>query len=204
MSINLSRYVGKTIAVELHGGSVLAGPLTKKDYPDSGYPYEISNRVFTEGGLGMTQPRIIKVLIPSMDGGIAQKAPNINLDNFVGQRVYVKLDRGSEHIANVNSTYNLSEVGRYNKNGTSASGNGYWNIDEIYGERAYEINTKSTFDNPNDDDDSQIKQAKQLLSQMSEEQIRNSINKMVTKELGSDIKNASAGIASFVSRKKSR
>lgn len=90
----------------------------------------------------MTQPRIIKVLIPSMDGGIAQKAPNINLDNFVGRKVYVKLDRGSEHIANVNSTYNLSEVRRYNKNGTSASGNGCWDIDEIYGERAYEINTK--------------------------------------------------------------
>lgn len=172
MSIDLSQYVGKTIAVELHDGSVLAGPLTKKDYPGAKYSYKISNRVFNEGGLQICSgPRIIKVLIPSMDGGIAQKAPNINLDNFVGQRVYVKLDRGSEHIANVNCTYNLYEVGQYNKNGTSATGNGYWDIDEIYGEGAYEINTKSTFDNPNDDDDSQIKQAKQLLSQMSEEQI---------------------------------
>jgi hypothetical protein len=86
----------------------------------------------------------------------------------VGQNVYVKLAMGSEHITNVTSTYNLFEVGLYNKNGTSASRNGNWDIVEIYGEGAYEINTKSTFDSPND---YQIEQAKQLLSQMSEEQV---------------------------------
>ena len=90
------------------------------------------------------------------------------LDDFVGQKVYVKLGRGSEHITNVSPIYNLSEVGQYKKNGTSASCNEHWAILEIYGEGAYEISTKSTFDNPNDN---QIEQAKQLLSQMNEEQV---------------------------------
>jgi hypothetical protein len=169
MTIDLSQYVGKTIVVELRDQSVLAGPLVKDTpYPDIVYPYKISGWLFTESGVGMSKPRIIKILTPFEDKGIAQKAPNINLDDFVGQKVYVKLARGSKHITKVTPNYNLSEVGQYNKNGTSTSGNEHWAIVEIYGEGAYEINTKSTFDNPNDH---QVEQAKQLLNQMSEEQI---------------------------------
>jgi|LakMenEpi03Aug12_release.lakeMendotaPanAssembly.Ray.scaffolds.fasta_scaffold474047_2 hypothetical protein len=168
MTIDLSQYVGKTIVVELRDQSVLAGPLEKDNFPYIVYPYKISGSLFTESGVGKSKPRIIKILTPSEGNGIAQKAPNINLDDFVGQKVYVKLARGSEHITNVTSTYNLSQVGQYVKNGTSASSNEHWAIVEIYGEGAYEINTKSTFDDPND---YKIEQAKQLLSQMSEEQV---------------------------------
>lgn len=171
MTINLSQYVGKRIIAELMDGSVLAGEVKDtidEHWTDDQYPYKLCGRLFNECGQGMSKPRIVKIQTCFDGNGIAQKAPNINLDNFVGQKVYVKLGRGSEHITNVSPIYNLSEVGQYKKNGTSASGNEHWAILEIYGEGAYEISTKSTFDNPND---YKIEQAKQLLSQMSEEQI---------------------------------
>jgi small nuclear ribonucleoprotein (snRNP)-like protein len=168
MTIDLSQYVGKTIVVELRDQSVLAGPLEKDNFPYIVYPYKISGWLFTESGVGKSKPRIIKILTPFEDKGIAQKAPNINLDDFVGQKVYVKLGRGSEHITRVTPIYTLSDIGQYRKNGTSRSGSEHWSIVEIYGKGAYTINTKTTFDNPNDN---QIEQAKQLLSQMSEEQV---------------------------------
>ena len=167
MTIDLSQYVGKTITVEFDDGLVLTAPV---HYNVGGkYPYIIDGSYYTNYGMGWGKPNIIKIISPTkLLDGIAQKAPNINLEDFVGQKVYVKLGRGSEHITNVSPIYNLSEVGQYKKNGTSASGNEHWAILEIYGEGAYEISTKSTFDNPND---YQIEQAKQLLSQMSEEQV---------------------------------
>jgi len=171
MTINLSQYVGKKIIAELMNGSVLAGEVEDtidEQWADDQYPYKLCGWLFNECGQGMSNPQIVKIQTCFDGNGIAQKAPNIILDDFVGQRVYVKLGRGSEHITNVSPIYNLSEVGQYKKNGTSASGNEHWAIVEIYGEGAYEINTKSTFDNPND---YQIEQAKQLLSQMSEEQV---------------------------------
>jgi hypothetical protein len=169
MTIDLSQYVGKNIIVQLAGNYVLHGVVTdsyRDNYPD--YPYKIDGWAFNEQGRGLSKAPIVKILTSFEGNGIAQKAPNINLDDFVGQKVYVKLARGTEHITNVSPIYNLSEIGRYGKNGTSASGNENWDIVEIYGQDAYEINTKSTFDNPND---YQIEQAKQLLNQMSEEQI---------------------------------
>ncbi len=171
MTINLSKYLGKKIVVELGDGSVLAGEvkfISNKSWYNEQYTYSINGWLFNKCGNGMTNPRIVKIQTPFESNGIAQKAPNINLEDFVGQRVYVKLARGSEHITRVTPIYTLSDVGQYKKNGTSASGNEHWSIIEIYGEGAYEINTKSTFDNPND---YQIDQAKQLLNQMSKEQI---------------------------------
>ena len=171
MTIDLSQYVGKNIAVELKSGSVLAGEVQftgDERWHDEQYPYSINGWIFNKYGNGMTKPGIVKILTPFESNGIAQKAPNINLEVFVGQKVYVKLARGSEHITRVTPIYTLSDVGQYKKNGTSASGNEHWSIIEIYGEGAYQISTKSTFDTPND---AQIDQAKQLLNQMSEEQI---------------------------------
>ena len=181
MTINLYKYLGKKIVVELGDGSVLAGEvkfISNKSWYNEQYTYSINGWLFNKCGNGMTKPRIVKIQTPFESNGIAQKAPNINLEDFVGQKVYVKLARGSEHITDVSPKvyvklargsehiYNLSDVGQYNKNGTR--GNQHWAIIEIYGEGAYEINTKSTFDVPND---AQIEQAKQLLSQMSEEQV---------------------------------
>jgi hypothetical protein len=167
MTIDLSQYVGETITAQLGDDSFLTGQVFTDE--SSGFPYRICGYWFQRYGTGCSRANIVRILSSEKTfNGIAQKAPNINLDDFVGQKVYVKLARGSEHITNVTSTHNLNEVGQYTKNGTSASGNEHWAIVEIYGKGAYEINTKSTFDDPNDH---QIEQAKQLLSQMSEEQI---------------------------------
>jgi len=171
MTINLSQYVGKKIIAELMDGSVLAGEVEDtidEQWTDDQYPYKLCGRLFNVCGQGMTKPRIVKIQTCFDGNGIAQKAPNINLDDFVGQKVYVKLGRGSEHITNVSSDYFLYDIGKYKNNGTSLNDNHVWDIVEIYGAGAYEISTKSTFDNPND---YKIEQAKQLLNQMSEEQV---------------------------------
>ena len=167
MTIDLLKYVGETITAQLGDGRIKTGTVLKSS--SKTYPCTFNSFSYTKDGTGYTQPNIVRIIsVEQQFKGIAQKTPNINLDDFVGQKVYVKLDRGSEHITNVSSTYNLSEVGQYNKNGTSTSGNEHWDIVEIYGESAYEINTKSTFDNPNN---YKIEQVKQLLNQMSEEEI---------------------------------
>jgi hypothetical protein len=167
MVIDLLQHVGETITVQLGDDSFLTGQVSTSEAPE--FPYVICGYWFQRYGTGVSRANIVRILSSEKTfNGIAQKAPNINLDDFVGQKVYVKLARGTEHITNVSPIYNLSEIGRYGKNGTSASGNENWDIVEIYGQDAYEINTKSTFDNPND---YQIEQAKQLLNQMSEEQI---------------------------------
>jgi hypothetical protein len=177
MTINLSQYVGKKIIAELIDGSVLAGEVEytiNESWHSEPYPYSINGWLFNKCGYGMTKPRIVKIRT-SFDGSdIAQKAPNINLDDFVGQNVYVKLKSG-KYLLRVlekksKNVWYLHALLEYRKNGTPciSQSDDRWDIEEIYGEGAYEINTKSTFDNPND---YQIEQAKQLLSQMSEEQV---------------------------------
>jgi hypothetical protein len=165
MTINLSQYVGKKIIAELIDGSVLAGEVEytiNESWHSELYPYSIDGWLFNEYGYGMTKPRI------SFDGsGIAQKAPNINLEDFVGQTVMIKTRMDEYYVGKVDEDLYLGNLCRYSKDGNSIK-NGNLDIMEIYGKGAYEINTKSTFDNPNDN---QIEQAKQLLSQMSEEQI---------------------------------
>jgi len=189
MTINLSQYVGKKIIAELMDGSVLAGEVEDIDKDLEGklvriivrnksdneqYPYKLCGWLFNECGQGMTKPQIVKIQTCFDGNGIAQKAPNINLDDFVGQNVYVKLKSG-KYLLRVlekksKNVWYLHALLEYRKNGTPciSQSDDRWDIEEIYGEGAYEINTKSTFDNPNDN---QIEQAKQLLSQMSEEQI---------------------------------
>jgi hypothetical protein len=169
MTIDLSKHVGKIIIAELIDNYVLKGRVTDGDshlYPD--FPYSVDGWAFNKQGKGLSKASIVRVLCPFEGDGIAQKAPHIDLDDFVGQKVYVKLARGSEHVTNVSGIYNLSEVGQYDKRGIPSSGNEHWRILEIYGEGAYQISTKSTFDTPGD---YLVKQAKQLFSQMSEEQI---------------------------------
>jgi len=178
MTINLSQYVGKRIIAELMDGSVLAGKVEdngNEQWSNEQYPYKLCGWLFNACGQGVTKPRIVKILTPFESNGIAQKAPNINLEDFVGQCVCIKLsDMKSKLVVHLSSStpageYAIPGVGRFKADGSwwiSSVGEG--DIVEIYGEGAYEINTKSTFDNPND---YQIEQAKQLLNQMSEEQV---------------------------------
>jgi small nuclear ribonucleoprotein (snRNP)-like protein len=168
MTIDLSQYVGKNIIVQLAGNYVLQGVVTdsyRNNYPD--YPYKIDGWAFNEQGRGLSKGPIVKILTPFEGNGIAQKAPNINLDDFVGQTVMIKTRMDEYFVGELDEGLYLGNLCSYSKTGYSLR-NGNLDIMEIYGKGAYEINTKTTFDNPNDN---QIEQAKQVLNQMSEEQI---------------------------------
>jgi hypothetical protein len=182
MTIDLSKYVGKTINVELGDGIKESGEILKST--STKYPYWFKDHCYTKEGLGLNGPNIIRI-ISGEDHftGIAQRAPHINLDDFVGQKVYVKLARGSDHFTSVSDWFeqegsnenlpdeyyldNLSNY--YHQNGENSLGFPSLDISEIYGEGAYKVITKPTFDDP--DNPTRIDQAKQLLSQMSEEEI---------------------------------
>jgi small nuclear ribonucleoprotein (snRNP)-like protein len=164
MTIDLSQYVGKIITVRLNNGNILSGQLIKHSRRNDLYNFR--GFCYDKEGMGFNCSSIVKVISVEKFTGITQRAPNINLDDFVGQKVYVKLARGSEHIETLDDSYYLNGIAGYSKEGVTSSPG--WSIVEIYGEGAYEISTKSTFDNPND---YKIEQARQLLSQMSEEQV---------------------------------
>jgi hypothetical protein len=79
-----------------------------------------------------------------------QRYPNINLDDFLNQTVYVKFKWGGYKLAylfnkNDGKGYGLYRVGRYEKDGTFL-GSGCdaedLQIEEIYGEDSYQIVTK--------------------------------------------------------------
>jgi small nuclear ribonucleoprotein (snRNP)-like protein len=167
MKIELSKYVGKHITVTLGDDKILTGVL--RVHGSRKYPYMINGYWYSNEGIGHIQPNIVRILSEEQTfNGIAQKAPNINLGDFVGQKVYMKLANGYEFIRHISNSYYLGGVGTYDKDGRIIGSSPTWNIVEIYGEGAYEIKTKPTFDEPND---AQIEEAKQMLSQMSEEQI---------------------------------
>lgn len=168
MTIELSKYVGKYITVTVgKNDRTITGVLQSND--SSKYPYMINGYWYSNDGIGCSQPNIVRIISEEQTfNGIAQKAPNINLDDFVGQKVYVKLANGYEYIRHIRNSYYLERVGYYDKDGKILRSCPTWNMVEIYGEGAYEIKTKPTFDGPND---AQIEEAKQMLSQMSEEQI---------------------------------
>jgi hypothetical protein len=166
MTIDLSQYVGKTITVQLGDDSFLTSKVSTHDSPT--FPYVICGYWFQKYGTGRTCANIVRILSSEKTfNGIAQKAPNINLDDFVGQTVMIKTRMDEYFVGELDEGLYLGDLCSYSKTGYSLR-NGNLDIMEIYGKGAYEINTKSTFDNPNDN---QIEQAKQLLSQMSEEQV---------------------------------
>jgi hypothetical protein len=110
--------------------------------------------------------------------GIAQQHPNINLEDFEGQRCYVKWSDGRGSIGTIlrrvsSSGSSFWEVaGRsdwYNKDGTrtnTQSRNAQ--VKEIYGEGAFDVTTKDTFDSPSDD---VVTTATEVLKGLTEEQI---------------------------------
>lgn len=169
MTIDLSKYLNKTITVEVGNGTIKTSTVGKCS--SKTFPYTFDHFCYTIDGTGRTQPNIVRIISVEQFKGISQKAPNINLKDFVGQRVYVKDTNGHfyfSYVEKLDEEYELKDISNYFKNGINSCGFSGLNIEEIYGEGAYEIKTKSTFDEP---EDSQIKQAKQLLSQMSEEQV---------------------------------
>jgi hypothetical protein len=104
--------------------------------------------------------------------GIAQKHPNINLEDFEGQRCYVKWSDGRGSIGTIRCSSNsywdiCGSHSLYNKDGTNTHSKNV-PVDEIYGEGAYEIATKDTFDAPSNN---VVKKATEALKDLTEEQI---------------------------------
>jgi small nuclear ribonucleoprotein (snRNP)-like protein len=178
MTINLSQYLGKVITYRDRNDNNITGKVFLSH--NKNFPYEINNYYFNNIGVGWTASNILSIMSVEsvMLDGIAHSAPNINLHHFVGQTVYVKLSSGDFYTGILylydesRSLYLLNGY-RYKLNG-ELNGDGLkvsWNIVEIYGEGAYEINTKGTFDLPLKPENPKIKQAKELLNEMTEDEV---------------------------------
>ena len=174
--IDLSKYVGKEVIYTFNNGEARSGVVITKS--EKTYPYEISGYWFNKTGKGYSVPQIESIQLKNPMIGIAQKHPNINLEDFEGQRCYVKWSDGRGSIGTI--LRRVSSSGRsfwevvgshslYNKDGTRTdihSKNAQ--VYEIYGEGAYEITTKDTFDAPSDD---VVTTATEVLKGLTEDQI---------------------------------
>jgi hypothetical protein len=170
--INLSKYVGKEVILTLDNNQILSGELLFLKKHHSPYCYKVDGYQFTKTGEGLTKPQIISIQLKNPMTGIAQQHPNINLEDFEGQRCYVKWNDGVEAVGCVESTTsngwdipgNLHRF--FGKDGVHQKKAIY--VTEIYGEGAYQITTKDTFDTPGDDG---VKKATEALKDLTEEQI---------------------------------
>lgn len=173
--VDLSQFLGKHVVCKLKDGSTLIGLVkkTKQEWAKSeAYYYEVGGFVYSLWGKGYLKEDVVSIELvepkPQFTG-IAQKAPNINLDLFVDQTVLVKFKNGRKHIGKLHGHYCLSKFDSdFYQDGTTKSFIKDWSVHEIYGEGAYEIVTKPTFDEPLDP---KVEEAKKLLCQMTEEQV---------------------------------
>lgn len=152
--IDLSKYVGHEVICTLNNEETLSGEI--KFYHHTSYCYTLNEWQFTPTGRGMSKPQIKSIQLKNPMTGIAQQHPNINLEDFEGQRCYIKWSDGKEFIgtikcSTVNTDWYISGGHTlYYKDGTSSHSNSV-PVEEIYGEGAYEITTKDTFDTPSID-----------------------------------------------------
>lgn len=184
--VDLSQFVGKHVVCTLDNKSVLRGVVGKLSYGKRSFnqrgddlaEYLLEGYCYTKKGEGFINSNIVSIELADPEHqftGIAQKAPNINLDLFVDQTVLVKFNNGRKHIGklikllNLKGHYYLATIGRaFCQDGAAKCLDKYWSVHEIYGEGAYGIVTKSTFDEPVDP---KVEEAKELLCQMTEEQV---------------------------------
>ena len=171
--IDLSKYIGKKVKCTFgKGSSPLVGTVSftsPKHYCCDEYPYNIANWLFTPTGDGMSMPQITEITEVS---GIAQRHPNINLNNFKDQMCIVKWSNGRVNYDKVcydeeDSWWAICLTEGISSDG-SLRGAASLYITEIYGEGAYEIKTKETFDEPFDE---AVEKAKDAIKDLSEEQI---------------------------------
>lgn len=176
--IDLSKYVGKKVKCIFDTTTPpLVGTVsfTSPTHPFCDeYPYNIANWMFTSTGNGRSMPQIVTITEVSDMNGIAQRHPNINLNDFEGQTVYVKFKSGKYLLRDIEkkskNIWYIHALMEYRKNGTphNSQFDDRWDIEEIYGEGAYEIKTKETFDEPID---IAVEKAKEAIKDLSEEQI---------------------------------
>ena len=176
--IDLSEYVGREVILTLDNNETLSGELQFLKNRHNSYCYVVSGWQFNKYGNGFSRPQIKSIQLKNTMTGIAQQHPNINLEDFEGQRCYVKWSDGRGSIGTIlrrvsSSGSSFWEVaGRrdlYNKDGTRTniqSRNAQ--VKEIYGEGAFDVTTKDTFDSPSDD---VVTTATAVLKGLTEEQI---------------------------------
>jgi small nuclear ribonucleoprotein (snRNP)-like protein len=179
--IDLSEYVGRKVILTLDNNETLSGEVQLFENHSSSYRtyrYKVDEFVFNKTGQGFSKPQIKSIQLKNTMTGIAQQHPNINLEDFEGQRCYVKWSDGRGSIGTIlrrvsSSGSSFWEVaGRsdwYNKDGTrtnTQSRNAQ--VKEIYGEGAFDVTTKDTFDSPSDD---VVTTATAVLKGLTEDQI---------------------------------
>jgi hypothetical protein len=176
--IDLSKYVGKEVICTLANNKILSSKLEVLPKVTTSYCYVVDGWQFNKTGEGYTKPPIKSIQLKTPTDGIAQQHPNINLEDFEGQKCYVKWNDGRVEIGfvkfngllwQVATTLNVIKAGIYKPRIF---------IQEIYGEGAYEITTKDTFDTPSDD---VVKKATEALKDLTEEQIAKVLHALKTK-----------------------
>jgi hypothetical protein len=160
--IDLSKYVGKEVICTLEGGEIHSGLVRELD-PAYKFPYGIGRCDFDISGKGCSKSQIESIQLKNPMTGIAQKHPNINLEDFEGQRCYVRWSDGEDAIGCVNC-----RPGYWIIPGNGTHSHFELHVKEIYGEGAYEITTKDTFDAPSTD---AVEKATEALKDLTEEQI---------------------------------
>jgi hypothetical protein len=175
--IDLSKYVGKEVILTLDNNETLSGEL-RFNHLNFPHCYGVKGWQFTMTGGGRSLPQIKSIQLKNPMTGIAQKHPKINLEDFEGQRCYVKWSDGRGSIGTI--LRRVSSSGRsfwevagshslYNKDGARTniqSRNAQ--VKEIYEEGAFDITTKDTFDAPSDD---VVTTATEVLKGLTEDQI---------------------------------
>ena len=161
--IDLSKYVGKEVICTLRNNQTISGELKFLKNHISCYCYVVSGWGFTINGVGCSKSQIESIQLKNPMTGIAQKHPNINLEDFEGQRCYVRWSDGEDAIGCVNC-----RPGYWIIPGNGTHSHFELHVKEIYGEGAYEITTKDTFDAPSTD---AVEKATEALKDLTEEQI---------------------------------
>jgi hypothetical protein len=173
--IDLSKYINKKVKCFFVDGTSLVGTVSFTSSTHSccdEYPYIVANWLFTSTGNGMSMPQIVTITEVSAMNGIAQSHPNINLNDFKGQMCIVKWSNGKIQYDKVwydeeDSWWSVCLTEGISSDGSVRGATSFY-ITEIYGEGAYEIKTKETFDDPTDE---AVEKAKEAIKDLSEEQI---------------------------------
>jgi hypothetical protein len=179
--IDLSKYVGRAVILTLNNEETLSGELQFLKNHHNAYCYVVSGWQFNKYGNGFSRPQIKSIQLKNPTEGIAQQHPNINLEDFDGQRCYVKWSDGVESVGCVKSLNHYWDVPGYcrssfKKDGTHSCLTIY--VEEIYGEGAFDVTTKETFDAPSTD---AVEKATEALKDLTEEQIAKVLHALKTK-----------------------
>jgi hypothetical protein len=164
MTIDLSKYIGHEVVATLGNGDTLVDVVSFRN--QLSYPYAISGWFFNKRGEGCSRSRITSITPTNpIMSGITQRSPNINLKDFEGQNVYFKCMNGNKMFGTVVKSLSSD---RFYVNIPCGGSFITSDIQEIYGEGAYEIKTKQTFDEPSD---AAVEKAKEAIKDLTEEQI---------------------------------